>query len=99
MPFVKADVQKEIEEMRANDPAFRKAWDESREEYRLIGEMISLRKQEKITQKQLAEITGNKQQVISRIERKESIPTIRAFSKILNALGYELQIVKKGNMA
>ena len=57
--------------------------------------MISLRKQEKITQKELAEMTGNKQQVISRIETKESIPTIRVFSNILNALGYELQIVKK----
>ena len=95
MPFVKIDVKKEIEKQRQIDPEFRKAWDESRAEYKLIGEMISLRKQEKITQKQLAELTGNKQQVISRIERKENIPTIRVFSHILNALGYELQIVKK----
>ena len=43
-------------------------------------------------------MTGNKQQVISRIERKESIPTIRAFSRILDALGYELQIVKKKSL-
>lgn len=43
----------------------------------------------------LASLTENKQQVVSRIERKESIPTIRLFSKILDALGYELQIVKK----
>ena len=48
-----------------------------------------------ITQKELAALTGNKQQVISRIEEKESIPTIRTFSHILDALGYELQIVKK----
>ena len=80
---------------RENDPEFKKIWDESRAEYRLIGEMISLRKKKKITQKELALLTGNKQQVISRIERKESIPTIRAFSRILDALGYELQIVKK----
>lgn len=89
MPFVEIDVKKEIE------PKFKKEWDESRAEYRLIGEMISLRKQENVTQKELAALTGNKQQVISRIERKESIPTIRAFSHILEALGYELQIVKK----
>ncbi len=57
--------------------------------------MISLRKQENITQKELAALTGNKQQVISRIERKESIPTIKAFSHMLDALGYELQIVKR----
>lgn len=95
MPFIQVDVEKDIELKRQTDPEFRKAWDESRAEYKLIGEMISLRKQEKITQKELAALTGNKQQVISRIERKESIPTIRSFSRILNALGYELQIVKK----
>lgn len=95
MSFVEINVKNEIEKQRETDPKLKKAWDESRAEYRLIGEMISLRKQENVTQKELAELTGNKQQVISRIERKESIPTIRAFSHILDALGYELQIVKK----
>ena len=95
MPFVEVNIQNEIEKQRQNNPEFRKAWDESRAEYKLIGEMISLRKQENITQKELASLTGNKQQVISRIERKESIPTIRAFSHMLDALGYELKIVKK----
>ena len=95
MAFAPINVNQEIEKQRELDPEFRKAWDESRAEYKLIGEMVALRKQENITQKELAKLTGNKQQVISRIERKESIPTLRAFSKILDALGYELQIVKK----
>lgn len=98
MAFKEISVKQEIEKQREIDPKFRKAWDESRAEYKLIGEMISLRKQEKITQRELAELTGNKQQVISRIERKESIPTIRAFSHILDALGYELRIVKKNSI-
>lgn len=98
MPFIEINVKSEIEKQRESDPKFKKAWDESRAEYKLIGEMISLRKQENVTQKELAVLTGNKQQVISRIERKESIPTIRAFSHILDALGYELQIVKKKSM-
>lgn len=95
MPWRPVSIADEIERKRQTDPAFRKAWDESREEYRLIGEMIALRKKEELTQKQLAELTGNKQQVISRVERHESIPSIRLFSKLLNAMGYELQIVKK----
>ena len=66
MPFVEINVKNEIEKQKQNDPEFRKAWDDSRAEYRLIGEMISLRKQENITQKKLASLTGNKQQVISR---------------------------------
>ena len=95
MPFIEFDVNKKIEEHRQESPPFRKAWDESREEYRLIGEMISLRKKEKMTQSKLAELTGNKQQVISRIEKKENIPSLRTFCNMLSALGYELKIEKK----
>lgn len=95
MPFAKINVQNEIEKKRKESPAFRKIWDESREEYKLIGEMTSLRKQEKMTQSRLAELTGNKQQVISRIEKRESNPSLRMFCNILDALGYKLQIVKK----
>ncbi|MFR1258019.1 MAG: hypothetical protein ACLSCY_06505 [Clostridium sp.] len=51
MPFVEINVKNEIEKQKQNDPEFRKAWEGSRAQYRLIGEMISLRKQEKITQK------------------------------------------------
>lgn len=95
MPFVQVDIDKEIEKHCKESPSFAKAWNESREEYKLIGEMISLRKAEKITQSQLAAITGSKQQVISRIEKKESSPSLKIFCSILSALGYELQIVKK----
>ena len=94
MPFVEIDVDKEIEKRRENDPKFRKVWDETHTEY----EMISLRKKENMTQKELAKLTGQKQQVISRIERKERMPSIGSFNKILNALGYELKIVKKEAM-
>ena len=60
----------------------------------LVDQMVLLRKEKNISQKQLAELTGNKQQAISRIERKENVPSLRAFCTILNALGYELQIVE-----
>lgn len=70
MPFVEVSIREEIEKQRQEDPEFRAAWDSSREEYRLIGEMISLRK-------------------------KESSPSLRLFCNIIDALGYELKIVKK----
>lgn len=72
MPFVEINVKNEIEKQKQNEPEFRKAWDDSRAEYRLIGEMISLREQENITQK-IALLTGNKQHVILWIERKERL--------------------------
>lgn len=73
MPFVQVNINKEIEKHCNESPSFKETWEESREEYKLIGEMISLRKQEKITQSKLAEVTGNKQQVISGIEKKSSV--------------------------
>ena len=98
MPFVQVNLHEEIQKHCEESPSFKKEWEESREEYKLIGEMISLRKREKITQSKLAELTGNKQQVISRIEKKENSPSLRMFCNIISALGYELQIVKKSNM-
>ena len=95
MPFVHVKVEEMIEQKCKESEAFQEAWNESREEYRLIGEMISLRKAEKITQSQLALITGNKQQVISRIEKRENCPSLKTFCNLLSAIGYELKIVKK----
>lgn len=67
----------------------------SNEEKELIDQMVSLRKKQNLSQKQLAEITGNKQQAISRIEKKEHSPSLQTFCNILNALGYGLAIEKK----
>ena len=41
MPFVEINVKNEIEKQRQNNQEFKKAWDESRAEYKLIGEMIT----------------------------------------------------------
>lgn len=67
-------------------------------EKELVDLMVMLRKEQNISQSKLAELTGTKQQVISRIEKNENSPSLKNFCNILNALGYELQIVKKSNM-
>lgn len=95
MPFVQVDIQEKIKEECRKSPTFKKEWEASREEYRLIGEMIALRKRQHMTQSKLAELSGNKQQVISRIEKKQNKPSLRSFCNLLNALGYELKIQKK----
>ncbi len=98
MPFVGVKIDEVLEKKRRSEPEFKKVWDDSREEYRLIGEMISLRREEKVTQGELAKLVGSKQQAISRIEKKENSPSLRSFCNILNALGYELKIVKRGKI-
>ena len=46
MPFVEENIEQEIEKRRKRDADFRESWDNSREEYRLIGELVSLRKKD-----------------------------------------------------
>lgn len=97
MPFVEINVNEIIEKEKKNNPEFAKAWDESRTEYKLLAELVRLRKEQNITQGQLALMTGNKQQVISRIEKRENSPTLKTFCGLLNSLGYDLQIIKRRN--
>jgi hypothetical protein len=44
MPFKVINIEKEIEKSCNESSDFKTIWEESQEEYRLIGEMISLRK-------------------------------------------------------
>ncbi len=92
MPFKKINVNKEINNLKLNNSDFSKAWDESREEYKLISEIVRIRKQEGMSQSELARRSGNKQQSISRIENRENSPTLKTLCSILNVLGYELKI-------
>lgn len=64
-------------------------------ENNLIDSVINLRKDSKISQTELAELTGSKQQAISRFEKKTHSPSLVLFVKIIDALGYEMKIVKK----
>ena len=79
---------------RENMPAKTMISAEEREK-ELIEQMCELRKQKKITQTELAKLTGSKQQIISRTEKKNTSPSLKLFCNMINALGYDLQIVKK----
>lgn len=98
MPFTELNVKEIINKEKQNNPEFTKLWNESRTEYKLLAELVQLRKEQKMTQGELAKITGNKQQVISRIEKRENSPTLKTFCALLNTLGYDLQIVKRGKV-
>lgn len=64
----------------------------------LIDRIIEIRKNENISQSELARMTGNSQQTISRFEQKTHNASMYLFSNIINALGYEVQIVKKKSL-
>lgn len=58
-----------------------------RDQFRLASEIITLRSEANLTQKQLAERAGVQQADISRIERGEIAPTGPTFGKLATALG------------
>lgn len=64
-------------------------------EKELIQEVVNLRKEQNISQNKLAELTGNKQQAISRMEKNEHSPSLKLFCNMVNALGYDINLVKQ----
>ncbi len=89
MPFVEIDIKAMIEE-NMRDPEFAKYFKKYQLEYELIAQIVSFRKQRNITQQELAELSGVKQQVISRMERHQAFPNLTTLAKIANALGLQL---------
>lgn len=65
----------------------------------LIDCIVKIRENENITQSGLAEMIGSRQQAISRLEKKEHQPSLKLFYSIVDALGYELIMVKKQNIS
>ena len=95
MSFKRINVNEEIEIKKSNDNEFKKIWDESRKEYQLLAEIVKLRKEKGLSQAELAIRSGNKQQVISRIENKENSPTLKTLCGLLDVLGYEITLQPK----
>ena len=95
MPFKKIDVDNLIQEKLDADPELRKMWDSSRTEYRILGELIKLRKEKGISQIELAQKSGHKQQVISRIEKKENSPTLKTLCALADVLDVDIQLVPR----
>jgi len=59
----------------------------------LIGKMIEARESRGITQRELARLSGIKQPAIARMESMRVTPHVDTILKILEPLGYTLEIV------
>ncbi len=74
------------------NPDFRKEWEESEQEYRLMMTILKARHEQHLTQSELAARAGIRQSNISRIEKGQVIPSIATLSKIAHGLGKDLEI-------
>lgn len=52
----------------------------------------TLRRVNNLTQKQLGEMCGLKQQYVNQIETGKVVPTIKTYEKIVNAMGYTVEV-------
>ncbi len=59
----------------------------------ILGELIEAREQNKISQKQLEELSGVKQPVIARMEKGKTNPRLDTILKVLAPLGKTLAVV------
>ena len=62
-------------------------------EANFLSNLIELRNEHKITQKQLEELSGIKQPMIARIENGDSIPRVDTLLRLLEPMGLTLKIV------
>lgn len=56
--------------------------------------LVKARNKENITQKELSDITGLSQQMISRVETGITDTTLKTLSKYLSGIGYSIKLTK-----
>ena len=74
------------------NPIFKKEWNSSELQYRIGREIIRLRLEQNISQRELAKKAQTTQAVISRIESLSENPSLKLVDKISTALGKRLEI-------
>jgi len=67
----------------------------SEEEYNLIMEIIKIRHENKLSQKDIEKLTGISQSNIARFEKNIHSASLSTVIKILDAMGYKFTIQKK----
>ena len=83
---------KEVKEKLFNDIEVKKEYDDLEILYDIKRQVIKLRKEKGLSQKELAEKIGTKQSAISRLENESYNPSIELLYKIAKACDKELQI-------
>ena len=80
-----------------NDPALLTDEEKARINFEvaLIGKLIEAREQMGLSQRELAEKAGIKQSAVARLETMKATPQIDTLFKILQPLGYTLEIVPR----
>jgi ribosome-binding protein aMBF1 (putative translation factor) len=82
----------EVKKQLLQNSEVQKEYEDLKVLYDIKLEIIRLRLEQGLSQKELAEKINTKQSAISRLESGEYNPSIELLAKVANALGKELQI-------
>ncbi|MBN2073572.1 MAG: helix-turn-helix transcriptional regulator [Actinobacteria bacterium] len=74
------------------DPGFRKEYEKLEPEYKILRQILALRRKRNLTQEQLANLVKAKQSSIARIESGRHNPSLRMLQRIAGALDAELDV-------
>jgi len=85
----------QVKQMMLQNPEVKKDYDALAPIYEIQEELIKLRNEKGLNQKQLAELIGTKQSAISRLESGNYNPSIQLLTKLAEAFNKELHIVFK----
>ena len=88
-----ADIEREA---RDEGPQAVRELEQFREEFSLASQLIESRREGKLSQRELARISGVPQSEISRIETGASNPTYATITALLRPLGKRIQLVDDG---
>ncbi len=80
------------EEMLAEDPELRTAYDAAAPRYEFIGAVVAARKARGWTQTDLAKACGTSQPAIARLESGDQDPKLDTMVKVCSALGLPLTV-------
>ena len=98
MPGTVANIEKEKEKMQAlidSDPELAQFAEEWDKEYEFRKKLVLARKEAGLTQKELGTLSGLDYRAVSRAESSTDVsPSLKTLIRYLNALGYQLDIVK-----
>jgi len=83
-----SDLKKQL----LQNPEVKSEYDKLKILYDIKREIIKLRLEQGLSQKELAEKVGTRQSAISRLESGEYNPSIEFLNKVANALGKELNL-------
>lgn len=82
----------DVKNILLKNPIIQKEYDELASLYAIKEQLITIRNQLGLSQKELAEMVGTKQSAISRLESGNYNPSIELLGKVAHALGGHLEI-------